>query len=499
MHTKRALLLTGATGFLGRYLLRELLLAGASVAVVVRDSLRERAEDRVAALTAFWQDALGVTLPAPVVLTGDLRCDNVGLGVTDRRWVARNVRAVVHAAANLSFHATTDGEPWRTNVDGTANLLRLGVSQWHLVSTAFVCGRRQGVIAEDDTSLSGPFNNVYEHSKAEAERIVRSAPGIRTSVYRPAVIVGDSRTGYTSSYLGLYRFLELAARLAGSPSSPRRLPLRLPLDGDEPVNLVCVDWVSRAIASLIASPAWLGRTFHLVPREPVRARLIHDVAAAVLGIEGTQLGHPSAATPNGIEAAFLDGVRQYWSYLGAAAMFRDDNIRAAVPHLPPPRIDRAVLLRQIRFAVANNWGRGRTICPGTAASADRRCRQYFEQSFPEQARQSGLARAVGLDILVGFDIKGPGGGQWSCEWRRGEFLGVCPGVAPAATVVYRTDRTVFDAILDARFTPQQAFFDQRIKITGDIETALKLAVLFEQFLAENAVPGRREVADANLA
>ncbi len=119
---------------------------------------------------------------------------------------------------------------------------------------------------------------------------------------------------------------------------------------------------------------------------------------------------------------------------------------------------------------------------------------YFEHTFPRQAQASGLARAVGLDILIAFDISGPDGGQWSCRWEHGELLDVRRGIAADAAVVYRTDVATFAAIIDRRQSPQHAFFAQRISIEGDLETALKLVVLFDQFLREQT-----EVADAAVA
>ena len=120
------ILLTGATGLLGRYLLRDLLLADVPVAAVVRGSRRQSAEDRVEALMATWDDMLGRSLPRPHVLTGDICEPNLGLDDAGLRWVDENCDAVLHNAASLTFVATSeDGEPYRSNVRGTQNVLEL--------------------------------------------------------------------------------------------------------------------------------------------------------------------------------------------------------------------------------------------------------------------------------------------------------------------------------------------------------------------------------------
>jgi thioester reductase-like protein len=495
MPERRAVLLTGATGLLGQYLLRDLLVRGHRVAVLARDSGQGSvAEQRIAEIVAFWSESLGRTLGMPLVFTGELRPDDLGLAVAERRWLTDHCRAVIHSAANLSFRETSQGEPWRTNVGGTESLLTLcrdaGVPEWHQVSTAFVCGRRTGRITEEDSDNTPSFRNPYEESKFQAERLLRWTAGIRVTIYRPSVIVGDSRTGQSRSFNGLYRFLELAVRLAAS--NPRagevRLPLRLPLTGEELWNLVPVDWVSRAIVELLTRPQWHGRTFHLVSRSPVSTRLIRDIGAEVLKLPGVEfVGREGAAHPSRLEQLFLEGIQEYWPYLDGNPQFACTNTCAALPDLPPPAVDRPMLERLIRFAVANCWGRtprpSAEICAGSVSPSE--CAEYIEQVFPRQARRSSLARQAELDLTVCIDVRGLGGGQWSCKWRRGELVYARKGLENDAAVTYHIDTAVFQAIVSGLQTPQEAFFEQRLAITGDLETALKKAVLFGQFLAEN--------------
>jgi thioester reductase-like protein len=495
---RRGVLLTGATGLLGQYLLHDLLLKAHPVAVLVRDSRKRSAAERIAQIVALGSERLHRRLRAPTILSGDLGQIGLGWSTAERRWLGRHCQTVIHSAANLSFRSAPDGEPWRTNVEGTQSLLTIcrdvGVSEWHQVSTAFVCGRRTGLIAEEDCDDSQGFHNPYEESKFQAEQLVRSTPGIRATIHRPAVIVGDSRTGFTSSFNGVYRFLDMAVRLApvNGPTGEARLPLRLPLSGDEGWNLVCVDWVSRAIVEVLAKPQWHGRTFHLVARSPVSTRLLRDVAAEALNLPGVEFaGSKGVDDPSRLEQLFFDGIQEYWPYLSGNPVFASANTCAALPDLPPPTMDRPMLERLIRFAGAQRLGRTppRTteVCPQPSAGSY--CAQYIEQVFPRHARRSRLARAAGLDLTVGIDLRGPSGGQWSCKWRQGELLYVRSGLEDgAAAVTYHADTATFLDVVSGRQTPQEAFFEQRIAITGDLETALKLTVLFGQFLAEHPVP-----------
>lgn len=500
----RVVLLTGATGFLGRHLLRDLLLSGQRVAVLARDSRDGRAENRIKELLDSWGKTLERPLPCPVVLHGDLTSEDLGLSPTDRRWLGRHCEAVLHAAANLSFRPTPDGEPWKTNVNGTQTLLRLAselkIPRWHHISTAFVCGKGEGPIQESDLDRGQLFHNPYEQSKCEAEKCVREAKGISATIYRPSVIVGDSRTGYTSSFVGFYRFLELANRLANLEKGQRRLPVRVRLQGDESCDLVPVDWVSRAVVELLARPSEHGRTFHLVSRAPATTRFILDTAAVELGIEGIELvGSTEMGEPSRLEEMLLEGLQEYWPYLGGTPAFCDRNTVAALPHLPSPNVDAAMLRRLVRFAVASRFGRNSSRADAIPRrSAAMNCSAYFEQIFPNQASDSQLAREIGLTTLVSFEIHGAGGGQWSCRWEDGELVEIRRGLDERAVAIYRTDTATFDDVVQGRQNPQQAFFEERIAISGNLEVALKLAALFHQFLRENASvkPQRKETVNA---
>jgi thioester reductase-like protein len=499
MSASRWVLLTGATGFVGRYLLGELLASGRRVAVLARDAGGAPADERIRALSAQWADARADQPASPVVLTGDLRLRGLGLSAAERHWAARHVGCVVHAAADVSFRPSPDGDPWATNVEGTERLLdlcaTLGIAHFHHVSTAYVCGDRAGPVGEDELCRGQRFRNDYERSKFEAEARVRAARAVRATVYRPSVVVGDSRTGYTSSYHGFYRFLELADRLAAPQpalcSAHRFLPLRLPLTGDEPRNLVPVDWVARAVREIVNDPRRHGRTYHLTAREPVPLRRIEAAAAEVLGIDGVRWAGPGPLRePTALEAAFLERLSDYRPYLCGDPVFEGRNTRAALPHLPPPALDRALLARLIRFAAADRWGRrGRPRPRGT----DLDCARYVERFFPEAARRSALAR-IPLDLTVAVAVTGSGGGSWSCRWAGGNLLDVRRGPAPDADVTYRTDAATFAAIVRGRLSPHDAFLARQVEIDGDVEKGLKLAVLFARFVQE--CPFTPEGADA---
>src|SRR5262249_9435936 len=160
-------------------------------------------------------------LPRPEeCLEGDITAAGLGLDAAARKWLANRRPQVLHSAASLTFFGKDrTRDPWLSNLTGTANVLELcretGLRRLHYVSTAYVCGRRRGVIAEADLDCGQDFRNDYEHCKFEAEKLVRSADFLDClTVYRPAVVIGDAVTGYTSTYHGLYSYLYFAWMLS---------------------------------------------------------------------------------------------------------------------------------------------------------------------------------------------------------------------------------------------------------------------------------------------
>lgn len=482
MGSRGGVLLTGATGLLGRYLLRDLLLAHGEVAVLARDARSATAQQRIDELVASWSETLGLSLARPTVLVGDLRTDGLGLGAAERRWLSRRCRAVLHAAAHVGFGATLDGEPWQTNFEGTRWLLELcaelGLDELHHVSTAFVCGQRTGPVREDELECGQEFHNDYERSKYETERLLRRTTRARVTVYRPSIIVGDSHTGHTSSYHGFYRFLAMGDLLAGPAADGRRqLCLRVPFTGAELHDLVPVDGVAESITRLLRQPHRHGRTFHLVARQPVPGWLIKDVAQEVLAIDGVcWVGPERLDDPSPLEKQFQELVRHYWPYHRGSPFFDQTNTTAALADFRTPLLDRALLARLIRFAVVDRWGRRRR-------SAGLNCAHYVEEFFPGAVRRSTLA-SIPLEVTVGLKVSGAEGGCWTGYWKGGELVSLERDGNRSTDVVFRLDTATFAAIVAGKLAPQEAFFARRIEIEGDMERGLKLATLFGHLVRE---------------
>jgi thioester reductase-like protein len=379
------ILLTGATGLLGRFLLRDLTAQGRQVAVLVRGTRTAGAEVRVDELLCDWRGVAGVEVPRPVILEGDITLPGLGLAASALEWVEANVGEVVHSAASLAFdRRPNDGEPYASNVHGTAHVLELcrtaGIRRLHHVSTAYVCGLRRGRVLETELDVGQTPGNDYERSKIEAEGAVRAADwlDVRT-VYRPSIIVGDLVNGFTNTFHGFYKPLRIVQPFVESfvqaSLEPGSLLGVLGMSGDERKNLVPVDWVSAVMTRIILDPVLHGDTYHVTSTRPtsvgllcrVFERMVREMAA-----RPTAAGWPAPAfDPAVLARLFGEQMEVYRAYWRDDPEFDVTATSRAAPDLPAPALDEATLRRLCSFAIdaGFRWPPVRELCFSQPRSA----------------------------------------------------------------------------------------------------------------------------------
>jgi thioester reductase-like protein len=271
----KVVLVTGWSGFIGRRLVHRL-----------ADSL-DRTRDRLVLLTRTARlDEAHTELAALKlqgdVLEGDVTKMHLGLSGAEYKRLVSQVSEIWHLAGLYDLAA--DAATLRAvNLEGTRLVLELArasrrLERLHHFSTTYVSGDREGVILEDELDVGQGFHDPYERAKFQAERLVRRAmPELPATVYRPSIVVGDSRTGEVDRFHGPYYLAILLV------ASPLRVPLPLPGQGLAPLNVVPVDFVVEAALSLGANPAAVGKTVHLADPAPLSARKVYELIAARAG------------------------------------------------------------------------------------------------------------------------------------------------------------------------------------------------------------------------
>lgn len=427
------LLLTGATGLLGGRLLREALRAGLQVAVLVRSGRTAKAAERIKAqLHVDHRDGLPDVCP-PVVLAGDLHVSHCGLSRELCDWVAAHCQTIVHCAASIDFQATPQGEPFKSNVEGTRQLLELakvtGIRHFFHVSTAYVAGLRTGVIREDELDVGQQHGNVYEESKFAAEQLVRRAAHLtRPTIFRPSIIVGDYHTGETSTFHGFYAPLRLGLALSRSAqASANRESIqflqRLGMQGQERKNLVPVDWVAQVMLHVIRAGSPDGMTYHLTSEHPVTVAEIDR--AITEAIATAPLARQTAAEPH-IEHVdqFVEQMGVYRSYLRNDPQFDSEHTRRVAPHLPCHEFSHRALVRLAEYAIRVNFK-----TPGHEA----RLARFDVAAMLEQHVLTPRWSTTGVLNLV---VNGSAGGGWQFDVQGGRIVGCGIGLCanPAAVV-----------------------------------------------------------------
>jgi thioester reductase-like protein len=366
-----AVLLTGATGFLGMELLaRYIERTDRTVYALVRARDQAAADERIRR-TLAWLFGAGEELADRVIaIPGDLESPRLGLADDVPAELVEEVTDVVHAAATVSFELPLP-ESRQANVEGTRGVLDLceqiggrgrlrGVTH---VSTAYVAGDHRGRFGEDDLDVGQSFHNGYERSKFEAEQLVRSRAGtLPVRIVRPSIIVGEQTTGWTASFNAIYWPLRAFA-LSGF--------MALPAHAGAPVDMVPVDFVADAVFALAERGDAVGRTIHLAAGEQA-ATVAEIVALAAARFErrAPRLVHPllyrrgvhpvMVLASRGARRRKLRRSEAFFPYFSWRSTFEVERARAA---LEPEGIRASAFAsyfdRLMDFALRAEWGRRR--------------------------------------------------------------------------------------------------------------------------------------------
>jgi len=260
---------TGATGFIGKRLVKALLARrGATVYFL----LRPGSEGKVPELLAYWGAAKGRAIP----VTGDLTGKKLGVAADQVKALEGHIDQMYHLAAVYDLSADEESQV-AVNVDGTRNAVEFAkaieAKRFNHVSSIAAAGLYEGVFREDMFDEAENLDHPYFATKHESEKIVRTECKVPWTVYRPAMVVGDSTSGEMDKIDGPYYFFKLIQRMR------QVLPPWMPSVGLEGgrINIVPVDFVVSALDHISHGPLeGGGQCFHLVDPEGLR---VGDVLA----------------------------------------------------------------------------------------------------------------------------------------------------------------------------------------------------------------------------
>ncbi len=279
MPDRETFFITGFPGFIANRLLERLARTECDFILLVQPSLAARAHeeiDRIASLT-------GRNRADFTIVEGDIAEPKLALTAPDLELVRQQTTHVFHLAAVYDL-AVPEDIALRVNVGGTRNVVDLARSLSHLkhfhhVSTCYVAGKREGVILETELRHEAGYRNYYEESKYLAELEVDSAKAeLPVTIHRPSVVCGDSRTGETGKYDGVYYLIHYLLRW------PSLLSMINIGNHKVSLNLVPVDFVVDAMAALAFDERAIGKTLQLSDPAPLTTnQLFNTIANSIDG------------------------------------------------------------------------------------------------------------------------------------------------------------------------------------------------------------------------
>ncbi len=361
--------LTGASGFLGAVLLRDLLIRGHTITTLVRAKGGTDAHSRLReAILDYdpsfpYDQAVGRTL---FVVEGNATQTNFGLDEDSYSLYARRSDIILHNVACTALE--TDWNIYKeVNIEGTQKAIEFAMHTRRkalaYVSSAYVAGARTGSVIESELDVKGSFRNSYERSKAIAENEVRSAAAsgsIRTMILRPSIIVGDSQNGWMCEEHHFFdfihrlsRFLRLIRSRTGSLLEPAAdYHFRIPGDPQTTKNFIPVDYVATLISMLVETDAAWGGSFHLTHPEPIPLKnLMEYVQKSLHWPELAWCPKEEVRELSSLERRFFRSIRIYERYFWQEPIFDQEQLRSVLgANLPSPTaLSQDLIGRMVRF------------------------------------------------------------------------------------------------------------------------------------------------------
>src|SRR5947209_15971075 len=279
--------LTGFPGFIAARLIKRLAIAGARFLLLVQPAFMERAHVEIKRIAAE-TDAAAVRFH---LIEGDITQENLGMSPTELERARVETTILFHLAA--IYDLSVKLEPaMRVNVEGTRNVNQFALTlsnlrRYHYVSTCYVAGLRTGLILETELCHTAGFRNFYEETKYLAELEVDAMKSkLPVTIHRPSVVCGDSQTGETAKYEGIYYLIQYLRK------QPSLLSLVNIGNHNVTLNLVPVDFVVEAITTLAVDDRAMGATLQLADPNPLTTHQLFEEVAKALAGRGSRITLP---------------------------------------------------------------------------------------------------------------------------------------------------------------------------------------------------------------
>jgi thioester reductase-like protein len=285
--------ITGFPGFLASELMLRLLAREpeSTFICLVQPKFRAQAETKKQEI----EKKLHLAHDRIQLVEGDLTESGLGIATTALRELEKTISEVFHFAAVYDLNVE-EALAQKVNVEGTRQVLQFldslpNLKKFHYVSTCYVSGKYPGVFKESDLERGQVFNNFYESTKYEAEKLVRAKmkAGLPAIIYRPSIVVGNSKTGETQKFDGVYFVMQWLLKQSKNAILPR-----MSNPENFTINLVPSDYVVEAIVFLCRQNESVGKTFQLADPHPLTIAEVTQVLARACNRQLIEIPVPRA-------------------------------------------------------------------------------------------------------------------------------------------------------------------------------------------------------------
>ena len=380
---KPTIALTGATGFLGSHLMASILTNGYGIIVLGRSSKEETLSQRISKLLHWF--GIENLKDRVTCIEADLSQNNLGINNEEYARLCSAVGSVIHCASDTSFSENKREKVMAANINNLQGILEFSrkakVDFFHYISTAYVAG--SGITyCNEVLSTSKTFTNVYEESKAAAEKIISEfchKNDIKLSIIRPSIVYGDSRTGRSLKFNALYFPVRSAQSIrdiylndinnhGGLKASKNGvfidkdgymfLPLKiyLPFEGD--LNIIPVDYFVNATIKIIENCSRSG-IYHLTNNFPTTMKIVAKYYGQLMKVKGVEIiygDQPVNLLRNSAEELFDRFIEPYRPYLSDNRVFDQTNAKLATDGLTPPPFTYEIFKICMEYAIKVDWG-----------------------------------------------------------------------------------------------------------------------------------------------
>ncbi|MBN2591484.1 MAG: SDR family oxidoreductase [Sedimentisphaerales bacterium] len=475
-----SILLTGITGSLGSVLARYMLDEGYTIKALVREQNHEIATVRTKRTLKIIDASYGDNLE---VILGDI-C-NKNLGISNQG--LSNVSLIIHCAALLDFSDESAQKSNLINVNGTTNVLDLAEklkTPVCYISTAYVAGKRKGVVREYELNVGQEFHNNYEKSKCCAEKNVQDwseRTGLPVMIFRPSILVGDSQKGKIVSFDGVYNLLKFFDNAADLIKNQEFRAIANP---NATKNFIPIDIASKMIWYIIKSNK--PGVYHITNPNPISLDKLREIFIELFDIPRARFVDEKdfkRKKASRYELMYKKVSSLYMPYLCEEPIFDRTFTEQVVSGdiFEIPEMNLVFFRKLLNYARKEQWGKYRSE---TKKQPDIRhtniVEDYFNRFLADKMHKQLLPDLKNLTANCRISVSEIPSKSWYLEIEKGRLENISLN-GMKSQCAYSIDGDTFERIVKGKLAPQQAFFRKKIDIKGNIEIGLKLATVLAAF------------------